>query len=58
MFGKKKLCNHKWEDQQVIVIDNKYPRRIMKCKRCGVSVHAAIITFNKLAEKEMMEMRD
>jgi hypothetical protein len=54
MLGKKKesRCNHNFEDRHAIVIDNKYPRLVSVCKKCGLAVHRQIYSIKRATELE------
>ena len=54
--NRNKGCRHEWAEHGVIVIDNRFPRKVQICKKCGVCVHSPIYTFKSLAEKEQKEM--
>ena len=54
---KNKLCNHKWKDANIILLNTKagatVPRRVQKCKKCGVMIHLPVYTLDQLVKMEM-----
>lgn len=52
MFGKTKICKHKFIIKGYFVLQDKYPRLVQTCKKCGVAVHTPIYWKKQLDDYE------